>query len=404
MYIRKEDSKVERFVSKTTECFVSAFGGEPLITLFAPGRVNLIGEHIDYNGGRVMPCSLSVGTYGAASPRDDGRIRLVSADIPGSMTEIGADELFGLPFEPSAFARFGWAAYPLGVAAKLRARGYSVGGFEMAVCGSLPRGSGLSSSASLEVLSCAVMKSLFGLELGGVEASVVSLEAERDCAGVNCGIMDQFVCAVGKKGCAVSLDTATLDYGYFPFDTGENTLLIMNTRKPRRLADSKYNERRAECEKAKELLSARLNKPLGGLCELSPDEFEAAKDALPEPILRRARHAVYENRRVRDAASALEKDDMERFGKLLNESHDSLRYDYEVTGKELDSIVGAARAQDGVLGARMTGAGFGGCAIALVGKDRAEAAAESIARIYKKETGYDCEIFRAETADSPFAR
>ena len=378
-------------------------GREPLITLFAPGRVNLIGEHIDYNGGRVMPCSLSVGTYGAASPRDDGVIRLVSADIPRSEVRTELGELFGLPFEPEAFARFGWAAYPLGVAAKLHARGYAVGGFEMAVCGSLPRGSGLSSSASLEVLSCAVLKRLFGLGLEGVEASVVSLEAERDCAGVNCGIMDQFVCAVGKRAHAVSLDTATLDFGYFPFDLGDCTLLIMNTRKPRRLADSKYNERRAECERAKELLGARLNRPLGGLCELSPEEFEEAKDALPEPILRRARHAVYENRRVLDAAAALERGDAEGFGRLLNASHDSLRYDYEVTGRELDSIVMAARAQEGVLGARMTGAGFGGCAVALVRKDRAEAVTAEVTRIYKKETGYDCEIFRAETADSPFA-
>lgn len=394
----------KEYIFKAKKAFETAFGRPAELDAFAPGRVNLIGEHIDYNGGRVMPCSLSVGTYGCAASREDGRIRLVSADLPASFAETSVEEIRKLPFEPESFRRFGWAAYPIGVAAKLAARGFAIGGFELSVCGSLPRGSGLSSSASLEVLTCSVLKRLFGLELDGVEASVVSLEAERDCAGVNCGIMDQFVCAVGRKDNAVSLDTSSLDYGYFPFDLGENTLLIMNTKKPRRLADSKYNERRAECEKAKELLSNELKRPLSGLCELTPGEFETAKDVLPEPLIRRARHAVYENFRVLDAADALAKGDIARFGRLLNDSHDSLRFDYEVTGRELDSIVSAARKEDGVLGARMTGAGFGGCAIALVKSGRADVVIADVAEKYKKETGYDCEIFKAETADAPFAR
>ena len=395
---------MNEFEKKAELCFEASFGRPAEVTLFAPGRVNLIGEHIDYNGGRVMPCSLSVGTYGAAAARKDGLIRLVSADLPESLVETSLSELSKLPLEPKAFSGFGWAAYPLGVAAQLGARGVKIGGFELSVCGSLPRGSGLSSSASLEVLTSAVLKELFSLTLDGVTASIVSLEAERDCAGVNCGIMDQFVCAVGRGDAAVLLDTATLDYGYFPFDIGEYSLLIMNTKKPRRLADSKYNERRAECEEALSIIGGRFDPPKKTLCELTPEEFASVEGLLPDPLVRRARHAVTENRRVLDAAAALRSGDLALFGRLLNASHDSLRDDYEVTGPELDSIVRAARAQKGVLGARMTGAGFGGCAVALVEKSCADAAIAEIERVYKAETGYDCEIFKAVTKDSPFAR
>ena len=383
---------------KLKQRYRTSFGHGQEIDLFAPGRVNLIGEHIDYNGGRVMPCSLSVGTYGAASRRRDGEIRLVSADFSAPPVIVGADELALLAHEPSAFRDFGWAAYPLGVAAKLMARGVHIGGFELAVTGSLPRGSGLSSSASLEVLTAAVLKKLFGFKLDGVAASKLSVEAERDCAGVNCGIMDQFVCAMGKKAHALLLDTATLEYEYLPFELGDNTLLIMNTNKPRRLADSKYNERRAECEQAVKLLGSKPD-----LCAYSTEEFDALSGRLSETVRRRAKHAVYENRRTLDAAEALKAGDMEALGRLLNESHDSLRYDYEVTGRELDSIVSAARAQEGVLGARMTGAGFGGCAIALVKKAAAESVIKNVTDIYKKETGYDCGIFMAETEAAPFA-
>ena len=369
---------------------------------FAPGRVNLIGEHIDYNGGRVMPCSLSIGTYAAAAPRSDGRINLVSADMPGMRIEASIPELFELAHEPAAFCGFSWGAYPLGVCAKLREAGYDLGGFDMAVSGSLPRGSGLSSSASLEVLTCAVLKELFSLPLTGPEAARLSVSAERDCAGVNCGIMDQFICAVGRKDHALLLDTGTLEHRLIPFDMRGNVLLIMNTRKPRRLADSKYNERRAECEQALELLNAVLPERAEHLCDLTPEQFDEYASALPPVLYKRARHAVYENARVEIAAQALESGDIARLGELLNASHDSLRSDYEVTGRELDSIVDAARMQEGVLGARMTGAGFGGCAIALAESGRAEEISAEVSRIYKDETGYDCEILCAQTADAPF--
>ncbi|MBO4385022.1 MAG: galactokinase [Clostridia bacterium] len=394
---------MNEFYEKVKDCYNDYFDRTEEVFIFAPGRVNLIGEHIDYNGGKVLPCSLSVGTYGAASKRKDGRILLVSADFSGSYIETEADVIEELKDEPESFEAFGWAAYPLGVFKKLLMRGFKLGGFEMAVSGSLPRGSGLSSSASLEILTCAVLKKLFRLELDGVTASVLSVEAERDCAGVNCGIMDQFICAMGKKDKAILLDTSTLEYEYTPFILKDYTLLIMNTKKPRRLADSKYNERRAECEKAVSVIGKKLVPERKNLCDITPEEFDRVKELLKEPVIKRARHAVYENGRTLDAVRALQNGDIALFGKLIDASHDSLRDDYEVTGIELDTIVEAARAQKGVLGARMTGAGFGGCAIALVEKESAEEAKKNIERIYKEKIGYDCEIMKAETFDSPFA-
>lgn len=389
---------------RSAEVFKKAFNKEPEITVFSPGRVNLIGEHIDYNGGKVLPCSLSIGTYGAASKENEGKIKLVSESFPESVYETDTETLRNMKDDPSSFGRFGWAAYALGAARKLMDRGFNIQGFSIAVSSDLPKGSGLSSSASIEVLTCAVLDRLFSLGLDGVTAAKVSLEAERDCVGVNCGIMDQFVCAMGRKDSAVLLDTSTLEYEYIPFELQGGKLLIMNTEKPRRLADSKYNERRAECGEAEEIINRRIDIKGKGLCGIDPGEFERVKSELYGSILKRARHAVTENQRTKDAVKALEKGDMPAFGKLLNASHDSLRNDYEVTGRELDTLVSAARAQKNVLGARMTGAGFGGCAIALVNGQFDDEAIENIEDIYKKEIGYDCSVFIAGTEDAPFSR
>lgn len=391
---------MNEYEKTAAELYVRRFEKEPEAVCFAPGRVNLIGEHIDYNGGRVLPCSLSLGTYAAAGVNGEGVIRVVSADSDRGF-EVKLQDLRATPDSAEAYSGFGWAAYPLGVAAKLMKRGFAPGGFDMAICGDLPRGSGLSSSASLELVTCAVICRLFGVKLDGTEAALVSLEAERDCAGVNCGIMDQFVCANGRHGAAVLLDTHTLDFEYCPFELGENVLLIMNTKKPRRLAESKYNIRCAECGEALRLIGGVVGeKPC--LCAVTQEELEAAAPVLGDTLFRRARHAVTENLRTLEAAHALQNGDIDRLGGLLNASHDSLRFDYEVTGKELDSIVYAARSQEGVLGARMTGAGFGGCAIAIVKRAFADAAISAITRIYKAETGYDCDIRIAETGDAPF--
>ena len=390
------------YENRALELHRSLFGQEARL-FFAPGRVNLIGEHIDYNGGRVLPCSLSLGTYAAAQSAE-GIIRLASADLPGKTVSVTLEELASLPLTPNAFARFGWAAYPLGVAAVLKAGGYSFGGFSMTVCGSLPRGSGLSSSASLEVLTCAVIEGLYETGLTGPEAAFVSLSAERDCAGVNCGIMDQFICANGRAGAAMLLDTHTLEYSYFPFELGENELLIMNTKKPRRLADSKYNERHAECEEALRIINRVNGIERPALCAVAEAELECAKHALSPALMRRARHAVTENARTLAASAALEAGDIEGLGRLLTASHTSLRDDYEVTGRELDSIVSAALRQPGVTGARMTGAGFGGCAIALCRRENADDAIRAVSEEYFAETGLRCEIYTAETGDSPFAK
>jgi galactokinase len=395
---------MDLYYEKAASLLRGALSREPERVFFAPGRVNLIGEHIDYSGGHVLPCSLSLGTYAAAAKRDDGLIRLISADVGGAPVISDVLTLSRLPHSPEAFLPFGWAAYPLGVAAKLMGRGYCIGGFDMAVCGSLPRGSGLSSSASLEVLTCAVLDGLFGLKLDGVTAACLSREAEHDCAGVNCGIMDQFICANGRDKSALLLDTSTLERSYFPFDLGENVLLIMNTKKPRRLAESRYNERRAECEEALSLLNEALEPKKEHLCGITPEEFSLYSQLLPEPVVRRARHAVTEERRTLLAAEALAAGNIAELGRLMNASHDSLRYDYEVTGKELDSIVMAARAHSSVLGARMTGAGFGGCAIAICPASAAEEAIADISRVYLNETGLCCEIYAAQTADAPFGR
>ena len=394
---------MNEYALRASDLFKTCFRTNPEAVLFAPGRVNLIGEHIDYNGGRVMPCSLSLGTYAAAARRNDGVIRLVSVDMGGAVVETTSQELASLPCVPLSFARFGWAEYPLGVAAKLIENGFYIGGFEMAVCGDLPRGSGLSSSASLEVLTCAVLKELFFIRLTGEQAALVSLAAERDCAGVNCGIMDQFISANGRKDHAMLLDSHTLENEYLPFDLKDAALLIMNTKKPRRLADSKYNERRSECEEALRIINANgLEKKC--LCDIDEDEFASVEAILPEPLRRRARHAVTENVRTLLAADALREGDIAALGRLMNASHDSLKDDYEVTGKELDSIVYAARDPQGVLGARMTGAGFGGCAIAIVEKARAKEVIENVTARYKAETGLDCEIYAAETGESPFGK
>ena len=394
---------MNEYALRASDLFKTCFRKSPETVLFAPGRVNLIGEHVDYNGGRVMPCSLSLGTYAAAARRNDGVIRLVSVDMGGAAVETISEELASLPCVPLSFARFGWAEYPLGVAAKLIENGFCIGGFEMAVCGSLPRGSGLSSSASLEVLTCAVLKELFFIRLTGEQAALISLAAERDCAGVNCGVMDQFICAKGRKDHAMLLDTHTLSNEYLPFDLKDAELLIMNTNKPRRLAGSKYNERRAECEEALRLINAAgLDKK--HLCDITEEGLAFIEGALPETLRRRARHAVTENIRTLKAAEALKTGDIVTLGKLMNASHDSLKNDYEVTGKELDSIVYAARDQEGVLGARMTGAGFGGCAIAIVKKDAAKSVIESVTARYKAETGLTCSIYTAKTGEAPFGK
>lgn len=356
---------------------------------FAPGRVNLIGEHTDYNGGHVFPCALSFGTHCVFCKRDDKKIHLHSLNFPEKgIIETDLDNI-------SYSKEQDWANYPLGVIKTLQNHGYNINqGFELMFWGDIPNGAGLSSSASIELATAVAMNEVFSLCIPQVELVKVCQEAENKFVGMNCGIMDQFAIGMGKEGHAILLDCNTLDYEYAPLDLKGLSIVIMNTNKRRELADSKYNERRGECERALQALQTRLN--IKSLGELSSAEFEANKHLIENPVeQKRAKHAVYENERTLQAVQKLKEGDVETFGKLMNASHKSLQEDYEVTGKELDALVEAAWAQQGVLGARMTGAGFGGCAIALVKDPHVKNFIDRVGQTYLDKTGLKADFYIA---------
>lgn len=356
---------------------------------FAPGRVNLIGEHTDYNGGHVFPCALSFGTHCVFCKRDDKKVRLYSLNFPEKGI-IDAD-LSAISYDKKQ----DWANYPLGVIKTLQNHGYNINqGFELMFWGDIPNGAGLSSSASIELATAVAMNKVFNLYIPQVELVKFCQEAENKFVGMNCGIMDQFAIGMGKEGCAVLLDCNTLNYEYAPLDLKGVSIVIMNTNKRRELADSKYNERRSECERALKELQRKL--PIKSLGDLSIDEFEKNKELITNPTDRkRAKHAVYENQRTLQAVERLKAGDLKTFGKLMNESHISLRDDYEVTGKELDTLAEAAWQQPGVLGARMTGAGFGGCAIALVQDADVKHFIDNMGKIYREKTGLQADFYIA---------
>ena len=372
--------------------FAKVFGVEADHTFFSPGRINLIGEHTDYNGGHVFPAAISLGTYGAARKRDDQLLRFFS----GNFEEKGIIEvpLENLHFEPE----HNWTNYPKGVLHFLQEAGHTIDrGMDVYVYGNIPNGSGLSSSASLELLTGVIAEKLFDLQLERLDLVKIGKLTENEFIGVNSGIMDQFAIGMGADQRAIYLDTNTLEYDLVPLDLQDNVVVIMNTNKRRELADSKYNERRAECEKAVEELNRKLSiSTLGELDEWSFDEYSYLIE--DENRLKRARHAVLENQRTLQARAALQAGDLEKFGRLMNASHVSLEHDYEVTGLELDTLVHTAWEQEGVLGARMTGAGFGGCAIALVAKDAVETFKENVGRKYQEVVGYAPSFYIAEVA------
>lgn len=372
--------------------FAKVFGVEADHTFFSPGRINLIGEHTDYNGGHVFPAAISLGTYGAARKRDDQLLRFFS----GNFEEKGIIEvpLENLHFEPE----HNWTNYPKGVLHFLEEAGHTIDrGMDVYVYGNIPNGSGLSSSASLELLTGVIAEKLFDLQLERLDLVKIGKLTENEFIGVNSGIMDQFAIGMGADQRAIYLDTNTLEYDLVPLDLKDNVVVIMNTNKRRELADSKYNERRAECEKAVEELNRKLSiTTLGELDEWSFDEYSYLIE--DENRLKRARHAVLENQRTLQARAALQAGNLEKFGRLMNASHVSLEHDYEVTGLELDTLVHTAWEQEGVLGARMTGAGFGGCAIALVAKDAVESFKENVGRKYQEVVGYAPSFYIAEVA------
>lgn len=375
------------------QIFAEKFGEKGTGSYFAPGRINLIGEHTDYNGEYVFPASITIGTYGVARKRADKQIRLYSENFPekGIIT-FSLDDLEYRKEDD-------WTNYPKGVIRYLKAAGHAIdSGIEIAFYGNIPNGAGLSSSASIELLTGVILDDLFGLAIERLELILTGKKVENEFIGVNSGIMDQFAIGMGKKDHALLLDTNTLAYDLVPAEFGDYVVAIMNTNKRRELADSKYNERRGECEEALKRLQTKLK--IQSLGELDEATFFAHTSLIEDPtLIKRAKHAVTENQRTLKAKAALEAGDLESFGHLLDASHASLRDDYEVTGIELDTLVAAAQEQPAVLGARMTGAGFGGCAIALVKKSEWEAFATAVKESYREKIGYETDIYQASIDD-----
>lgn len=362
---------------------------------FAPGRVNLIGEHTDYNGGHVFPCALTIGTYAVARLRDDDRLCLYSMNFEES--GIGTSKLGEIEEKTAG----DWRNYPKGIVWAFGQKGFQVTkGLDILYFGNIPNGSGLSSSASIEVLTGFILKDLFGFDVTNQDLALIGQFSENHYNGVNCGIMDQFAIAMGKKDSAIFLDTADLSFEYAPIVLDGAKIVILNTNKKRGLGDSKYNERRSECESALASLQTKLS--IKSLGELTEEEFEANKALIGDEIkIKRAKHAVYENQRTIKAVKALQDKDLELFGKLMIASHDSLRDDYEVTGKELDTLVAEALKQPGVIGARMTGAGFGGCAVSIVKEEAVAAFIENVGKAYKEQIGYAADFYVVEIGDGP---
>ena len=376
--------------------FAKAYGdAEGVQVFFAPGRVNMIGEHTDYNGGHVFPCALTIGTYGAVRKRSDRTLRFYSANFDRlGVIDSGLDEL-----TPSKEA--GWTNYPKGVMWAFEKRGMVMDcGLELALFGNIPNGSGLSSSASVEVLTGAILRDLYGFDVTNQDLALIGQYSENNFNGVNCGIMDQFAIAMGKKDNAIFLDTNTLEFTYAPLVLEGAKIVIACSNKKRGLADSKYNERRSECETA----LAELQKvcDIRTLGDLTEEAFEQYKDAIKDPVrLRRARHAVYENQRTLRAVEALKNNQVGLFGRLMNDSHVSLRDDYEVTGIELDTLAEEAWKVDGVIGSRMTGAGFGGCTVSIVKDDAIDSFIEQVGAAYLKKIGYEADFYVVEIGDGP---
>lgn len=369
--------------------FIEQFGKAAEHTFFAPGRINLIGEHTDYNGGHVFPCAITLGTYAAVGSNDQDAFLLYSDNFP----DVGVVKI---TFADLAKEKQGlWTDYFQGMAQVMQAASH---GLNIYISGNLPDGAGLSSSASLEMLVATILNNLFGGKFTPLELVKFGVRVENDYIGVKSGIMDQFAIEMGKENQAMLLDTNTMQYDYLPVEMGDNVIVIMNTNKRRELVDSKYNERRSECEQALARLQKELN--ISSLGDLTEDEFDENTYLIYDPILiKRARHAVFENMRTLNAAKALQAGNLKGFGKLVSASGVSLAYDYEVTGPELDTLVTTALKQAGVLGARMTGAGFGGCAIAIVNLDNVEDFINEVGQVYRQKIGYDAHFYVANIAD-----
>ena len=378
-----------------TGAFVNLYGGtkDDVQVFSSPARINIIGEHIDYNGGMVFPAAINRYLYIAIRKRSDTKILYNDIRFPGSY-EFDVNDNFVYDKKND------YANYLNGILSQIKSSGHHFDcGFEILMVSNIPAGGGISSSSALECAFAYAVSETFGFKISRIEIAKLGQMSEHEFMNVNCGIMDQFIISMGKKNTAIKLDCATLDYEYAPLELGDYRFVVMNTNKQRKLADSKYNERRSECETALKILQDSGVK-IKTLCELSPEDWEKCRGKISDPVLqRRVTHCVSENQRVKDAVSALKSGDLKKLGLLLNASHESLKNDYEVTGIELDTLSETAQKQEGCLGARMTGAGFGGCAIALVHKDSLEAFFSNVQEIYAAKIGYEAGFFACESGD-----
>ena len=380
---------------KLFEKFKELFGDTSDARLyFSPGRVNLIGEHTDYNGGHVFPCALTIGTYGVAKKRNDNKIHFYSMNLDNfGVIEVTLDDL-------SYHAEYNWANYPLGVVWAFAEKGYTLDyGFDMVIWGNIPNGSGLSSSASLEVLTGVVLKDLYNIDaLTMTDLALIGQYSENNFNRCNCGIMDQFAVAMGKADNAIFLDTSTLNFEYAPVKLKDAKIIITNSKVKHSLVDSAYNTRRQECADALAALQTEVS--IESLGDLDMETFEKYKSVIGDPIKeQRAKHAVAENQRTIDAVAALKADNIELFGQLMNQSHISLRDDYEVSCEEIDILVDLAWNTPGVIGSRITGGGFGGCTVSIVKNDAIDTFIETIGTAYKEKVGHEAEFYTVEIGD-----
>lgn len=375
------------------EGFKKVFGAPGERVFFSPGRINLIGEHTDYNGGKVFPCAITMGTYAVVSMRDDQSVYAYSANFPDDgMLNF---ELADIEYNKADK----WTNYLKGMFLYLQQKfGELPNGLNIYIYGTIPNGASLSSSASLEVLTGVIIRECFNLDIPQLDIVKLGMKTENEFLGLNSGILDQFAVGMAKKEHAMLLDTNTLDYEQVPVELPDHKIIIMNSMTRRELVDSEYNLRREQCEEALKQLQTDIDVP--SLGSLSAEEFEAHKTSIQEDVLlRRAKHAVYENIRTNQAANALKTSDLKTFGQLMNESHRSLQNDYEVTVKETDLLVSLAWEQPGVIGARMTGGGFGGCCIAIVENAKVDTFIDQVGKRFEQEIGHPAEFYIAETAD-----
>lgn len=382
----------EKVLQKFAELYGSAEGAD---VYFAPGRVNLIGEHTDYNGGHVFPCALTIGTFMAAKKRADKKLRFYSMNFDAN--GVMESSIEGLTPEEAA----GWTNYPKGVMWAFAGRGFQMDcGLDILIYGNIPAGSGLSSSASLEVVTGYMLRDLYGFDVTNTEIALIGQYSENNFNGMNCGIMDQFASAMGKKDNAIFLNTADLSYEYAPIVLEGAKLLVTNSNVKHKLVDSKYNERRSECETALKELQEVIG--INGLGDLTGEQFETYQSAIKDEVRRkRAKHAVYENQRTIQAVTALKNGDIEQFGKLMNASHISLRDDYEVSCEEIDVLVEEAWKIDGVIGSRITGGGFGGCTVSIVKDEAVDTFRNQVGAAYEARIGKKADFYIMDIGDGP---